>query len=375
MHKPVKGRPRVLLVASTLHVGGAEKVVADLARHINRKKFDVSVCFLRENGLVGETMERDGVELIGLARETRGHPDYWTSLRLMNFVRRNGVQLIHSHDTHGLVDCSIVRSLVFNVKHVHTFHYGNYPHLQANHARLERLVWWRPDRLIAVGFKQSDTIKKFYRISSDRLHVIPNGIGEYQPLHDDVLVRRAAAHPWPVIASISTLTYQKGLTHLLKAIAILKSQDLNVLLLVAGDGPLREELEHQARDLRLGPNVVFLGWVPEASRRLLPISDIFVQSSLWEAMSIVVLEAMSAGKAMVVTNVGENPNVLKDGVSGMLVQPGDAEALAAAIWRLLNQPETAMLMGRNARADYQLSHGVQTMVDAYQAEYESLIGE
>jgi glycosyltransferase involved in cell wall biosynthesis len=347
-------------------------VIADLARFIDRLRFDVSVCYLRENGVVGRLLEEDGIQLCSLSARGDGRTDYLTSLRLRRFVREHSIEIIHSHDTHGLVDCSIVRCLVPSVRHIHTFHFGNYPNLSSDHARFERLVWRRPDRLIAVGTAQARSIEAFYRMKSGRLRIIRNGVIEHRPITDDSLASLAASRGLPVVASISTLTAQKGLSHLLEAVSILKSRDLNVLLLVAGDGQLRQSLEQQAADLGVTPNVEFLGWIPDAARRLLPNCDIFVQSSLWEAMSIVVLEAMAATKPLVVTSVGENPHILRHRESALLVPPGDSEALADAIGELLVNRALARQLGVCARLAYKSEHEVLRMVRDYEAVYMDL---
>jgi glycosyltransferase involved in cell wall biosynthesis len=365
-------RTRVLQVASTLHVGGAEMVIADLARFIDRSRFDASVCYLRENGVVGRLLEKDGIHISSLSARGDVRTDYLTSLRLRRFVREHSIEIIHSHDTHGLVDCSIVRCLVPSVRHIHTFHFGNYPNLSSDHARFERLVWRRPDRLIAVGTAQARSIEAFYRMKSGRLRILRNGVTEHRPITDDSLARLAASRRMPVVASISTLTAQKGISHLLEAVSILKSRDLNVLLLVAGDGRLRQSLEQQAATLGVTPNVEFVGWLPEAARRLLPNCDIFVQSSLWEAMSIVVLEAMAAAKPLVVTSVGENPHILRHRESALLVPPGDSESLAEAIGELLVNRSLASRLGAQARADYESEHRVLRMIKKYEVEYASL---
>ena len=112
-------------------------------------------------------------------------------------------------------------------------------------------------------------------------------------------------------------------------------------------------LQALVRDLGLAEHVRLLGWVPQASDCVLPSCDIFVQSSLWEAMSIVVLEAMAAGKAMVVTRVGENPSVVVEGETGITVPPADPEAMAIALRRLLKDQALRQRLGHAARERYE----------------------
>lgn len=366
---------RVLIVNSTLHIGGAERVAACLSEHLDRRGFEVTACYLKQNGIVGEGMLAAGVDLVPVPGHAGGRPDWLTSLKLLRLIRRRNIQLVHTHDVHGLVDASLCRSLLPGLRHVHTFHFGNYPHREPQRARLERLLWRIPDALIAVGHEQSAALRKLYRIPESRVRVLWNGVDEPQACIAQDYAQLIRSHPGPVIVSISTLIEQKGLAHLLEAAAILRRRGREFLLLIGGEGCLRSALESQAKILHLEDRVRFLGWVPQASARLLPAADIFVQSSLWEAMSIVVLEAMAARKAMVVTSVGENPHVVVDGDTGLMVAPGDAAALACALDKVIDEQPLRERLGRQARARYERLFTVRHMVAAHESLYKELLGE
>jgi glycosyltransferase involved in cell wall biosynthesis len=159
------------------------------------------------------------------------------------------------------------------------------------------------------------------------------------------------------------------LDQLLLAAADLRNSGDRFLLLLAGDGHLRAELHRKCRDLDLDHHVRFLGWVPEASSRLLPNCDIFVQSSIWEAMSVVVLEAMAAGKPMVITEVGDNPYVVSNGETAITVPPSDPAALAAGLRRLLRSANLRSRIGLAARERFRSNFTTQQMVKAYEELY------
>jgi glycosyltransferase involved in cell wall biosynthesis len=360
------------MVNSTLHIGGAEQVAANLTKHLQRRDFDVTACFLKENGIVGQQMRDAGVDLIPIPGWHTGR-DYWTAFKLRKLVRQRRIQLLHSHDIHGFMDAAFCRLTVPGLRHVHTFHFGNYPHIPPRYARIERLLWRVPDALVAVGHEQAATIRKLHHIPSERMRVIWNGTDAPTPDLAPEVVAQLPRDGTPVIGSISTLIPQKGLPDLLEAAALLRQRGKRFLLIVAGEGKLRRELEAQAHSLGLDDHVRFLGWVSAASRRALPACDIFVQSSHWEAMSVVVLEAMAGAKPMVITSVGENARVVINEQSGLVVAPKSPPALADALARLLDNVELRNKLGAAAQQRFADLFTVQQMVHNYEHLYAQLI--
>jgi glycosyltransferase involved in cell wall biosynthesis len=366
-------RLRILMVNSTLHIDGAEQVAANLAKYLDRRHFEVSACYLKENGIVGEQMREAGVDLVPIPGLKRGR-DYFTSLKLRKLVLERRIQLLHSHDVHGFIDACLCRLMVPGLKHVHTFHFGNYPHIAPRYARIERTLWRIPDVLVAVGHEQAAKIRAMHGIPPSRLRVIWNGTDA--PIADisPEVAAQLPASGIPVLASISTLIPQKGLPDLLNAAAMLRQQGRQFVLIVAGEGKLRPSLEAQAESLGLKDTVRFLGWVQAASKRALPACDIFVQSSHWEAMSVVVLEAMAAGKAVVVTSVGENARVVVSEESGLLVPPGEPSSLAAALARVLDDPALRQRLGSAAKQRFGELFTVQHMIHNHEHLYAEVLG-
>jgi len=138
---------------------------------------------------------------------------------------------------------------------------------------------------------------------------------------------------------------------------------------------MRAELEARASALGIAERVEFTGWRADAARSLLPMFDIFVQSSHWEAMSVVILEAMAAGRPIVATTVGENAHVLEDGRSAILVPPRSAEALADGLARAIEDRSLRRRIAAAARDDYRASFTGEAMSRRYADMYmECLAG-
>jgi glycosyltransferase involved in cell wall biosynthesis len=166
---------------------------------------------------------------------------------------------------------------------------------------------------------------------------------------------------------------QKGLSDLLDVAKAIKDLGHKAIFVIVGEGQLRADLEAKRKLLGLEDTVVLTGWVANAAEVALPAFDIFFQPSLWEAMSMVILEAMAAGKPVVATSVGENSRVIEDGIDGLLVQPRDIGGMAAAIGRLINEATLRVKLGEAARQKAEQRFTVEHMTKAYEAIYSGLM--
>jgi glycosyltransferase involved in cell wall biosynthesis len=149
-----------------------------------------------------------------------------------------------------------------------------------------------------------------------------------------------------LIATVAVLGERKGHQYLLEAAAFLKEAGYSLKYRFAGEGSQKEHLQKMAIELRLKEEVVFDGFVRDIPKFLSEI-DIFVLPSLYEGMGVAVLEAMAAGKPVVASNVGGIPELIEDGVTGLLVPPGDPNTLAMSISRLVSQRSLMNEMGTN----------------------------
>lgn len=368
-----KERPRILIVNGALYIGGAEKVTAALCRGIDRNKFDVTIAHLKGHGPIAKELELDGFDVVRLSKYDDGRRDLSSALRLRRLVIERRIDLIHSHDLHAMVDASFCRASAPGLRHVSTFHFGNYPRDSRRYHTLERLFLHLPDRLVAVGEAQRGSILETYGLLPERVSLVRNGVADAMPCastSDSDRIRRGAG---VVVGTISTLIEQKAVDHLLNAVRMLVDEGLEFRLVVVGDGHLRQRLENMSSELGLQGYVEFLGWIDNAASRVLPWLDVFVQSSLWEAMSIVVLEAMSCSCAVVATRVGDNPYVIEHGRSGLLVAPSRPDELAAALRRVIEDAGMRKRLGSEARQDYAARYTASHMCRAYEALYRETL--
>jgi glycogen synthase len=180
------------------------------------------------------------------------------------------------------------------------------------------------------------------------IHVVPPGvdIGLFQGAHHDPFPDLRG----PLIVFAGRLVAEKGVDTLIRAAALLETAGASLLLV--GDGPERRQLEETAARLGIENRVRFTGFVPHDSiPSILRRADVFVLPSLSEELGSVLLEAMHSGAAIVASRTGGIPALIQHDRNGLLVSPGDASELAAAIDRLLNDHQFACRVRRRARLD------------------------
>jgi glycosyltransferase involved in cell wall biosynthesis len=365
------GRKNILLVISSISGAGAELVVANLCRTINRELFNVSVCHLKERGEKGEQLCSEGYDIVALPGKNPGKTNYFSFLTLKKLLLEKDIDLLHSHDRASLFDCAQAKIITPRVKLLHTFHFGNYPHIPKRHLLLEGFFSRFVDQLVAVGHGQKKQISTTFKIQENRIKTIYNGI---QPLPYTPPEKATDGIDTPlIIGAMSTFTQQKGISYLLEIALKIKNAEGRAVFWVAGDGPLRPQLEKDKKAMGLDEHVLFLGWIPDAAQKILPQIDIFLQTSLWEAMSVAILEAMSAGKPVVATDVGENRIITEKASSGFIVKPRDTEETVRHLLQLIDNRELRLELGKNGRTAVNSLYNVDTMTKNYEETYSTLV--
>lgn len=364
----------ILIVTSALEIGGAERVIANLVRHIDRDRYNVTICHLNERGVIGDELLRSGFRVLGIRRYHDPIRRYLSFMGLREVVRDNGIHLLHSHTTYSLVDSCLCSMTMRGIKTVHTFHRGNYPNHNRRYMLMERVFSRVCDRLIAVGVEQRKKICSVFNLKPDRVRTILNGVEDIDMTGDAGWADRLRADGRMVIGSISTLIEQKGVSFLLDTAAELKRRGEDPLFIVVGEGELRPQLEEKCRRLGLTESVIFTGWVPQAAARMLPLFDVFFQPSRWEAMSMVVLEAMAATKPVVVTDVGDNRHVVEHGKNGFVVPSMNVGEMANALQALMGSAERRQQFGSAGRTRFEENYTARLMARKYEDVYAELLG-
>lgn len=361
-------KKNLLIVGSSLDVGGAETVIGNLCRNLDRQLFNVTVCHLKERGKIGHELADEGYDVVGIKRSDCTKTDYLTFIKLRNIVKAKKIDILHTHTLYSLVDSSLCRLTYPRVKSIHTFHFGNYPNITKKYLFMERLFMRIPNRLVAVGHMQGKSIRKTHGIPDNKMVTIWNGVSHNQN-PDETIIGKYSNRKKIIIGSISTFIEQKGLNYLLDAAFSLKKKRSDFIILVVGDGHLKSELVAKSRTLELEDCVIFLGRIENAAARVLPFFDIFIQTSLWEAMSIVILEAMANGKPVVATCVGDNKMMIEEGNTGFLVEPRNVDKMVSALEKLIDQKDLRENFGKEAKKKFRTEFSAAIMARRYENLY------
>lgn len=363
-------RLRVLQITHDLGIGGLPRVVETLCRSIDPERFEVSALCLNFKGELGELLERDGIGIHVLEQPTR-RPDYLSSLRVARFLRASRFDVVHSHNSQPFFDAAVGAPFTHAPVLVHTDHAREFPD-KFRYMAMEHLLSWRAFRVVGVSDHTTENLHRYEWIPRRKLLTIPNGIDGRlfeRPL-DRGAVRASLGVPDGSLAMVfgSRLEAQKDVPTLLEAFARLTDRLPELHLVIAGQGTLRGELEARAQALGLGSRVTFAGVrldLPDVLRA----ADLFVLSSTWEGLPMVILEALAAGCPIVSTAVGGVPSAVVDGETGLLVPPSDPAALAAGIERFVRDPALRRRVAAAGKAVFAARFSAAAMARRYEALY------
>lgn len=294
---------------------------------------------------------------------------------LIGHLRAEKPDLVHTHMIHADLYGTLAARLA-GVRRVFSTTHNTGPHLRRWPVRLlYRALWPLTERGVCV----SDAVRRYLieqvGAPTDKLTRIHHGLPLPVPRHERAAVRAGLCAEIPALSAegrwvgaVSRLIDAKGLNDGLDAFAQLTGEFPDAHLFIAGDGPLRADLELQAARLGLAGRVHFLGWRDDAPR-LMAALDVYFMPSLREGFGMTLLEAMAQAVPVVSTTVDAVPEVVSDGVTGFTVPPADARALAAALRRLLSDSGLRAQMGAAGLARLNDHFSAAAMVAAHAALY------
>lgn len=373
-----QGRLNVCLLTNDLRYGGAERQLVELARGLDKDRFNPLVVTLYP----GEPLERElrhasGVELVSLER--RGKWDFGALRRLSRLLRSRDVHIIQPFLTpataFGLSAAMMARTPV----RIATERCGVRLNTSLGN-KLYRFVEDQLTRFVDAVVPNSEAGREYVLsrgINADKVRVIYNGVAAERTtcLPDDRAAVRAAfgiRADEPVVGIVASLTPAKDHETFLEAASIIRKHVPSTRFLIVGDGPLRPQLEARALALGLHDAVVFAGHRAQIAPFIATMDAAVLSSCDHEGCSNFLLEAMGLARPIVATDIGGNRELFASGEAGLFVEPGDAAAMASATLRILTAPMLADEFGSRGRAVFERRFTLPTMIKAYEDLYTEL---
>jgi glycosyltransferase involved in cell wall biosynthesis len=353
----------ILVLDNELGMGGSENLLYEFAGRVDRSRFDVKVCCLKEGGYFRNRLVDLGVPFYD--RLLNHKYDALAFRKLARILEKESVDLIETFaHSNTVLFAYFAKTLGIVKRFVVSFHATG----TASGGNLVR-PYLKPflreaDALLALAREHKRYLAEREGLSTFKIEVIHNGVdtGTYFAGPPDEAVRRELAVDQgdTLVTTVASLKPLKGVDLLLRAARRVLRTNRAVTFLIVGDGPERSNLERLAGVLDIGERVRFVG-VRGDVPALLRSSDMFVLSSRTEAFPLVVLEAMASGLPVVATGVGSVREMVEDGISAIVVPPEDSNALADAIVRIIDDEELARAFGDEGRRIVERRFRVETM--------------
>lgn len=356
---------KILHVIETLNLGGAEKVVADLC-NIMVREHEIMVCCIKDTGVMASRISSS--VKIDCLNKGEGN-SVGSVFQLAGYFKEKKPDIVHLHSLGVLLEVVIALAFYSRCTFVVTCH-GHLSHYSKNGFKrmLRRLIeipaFLSVDRIVTV----SKELKKIFpRFVSNKVTTIYNGVHvEVEPTDD------ATNTDFINLIYAGRLAKVKSLGSVIHAIKQIEDRlNVKIRFQIFGGGPEEEYLKCLVKDLNVKSEIHFYGYVDDV-RSYYKNGHIFILCSEYEGISIALLEAMAEALAVIVTNVGGNPEVVEHDISGIVVEYNDISGLADAIEKLAYNDNLRNQLRMNGFERVKTSYNIEVAAWRYLQLYQGL---
>lgn len=377
-------RPLVVHLVYRLDFGGLETLLVECINRLPKDRYRHAVVCLTDYTAFSKKIRDRDVALHSLHKPAG--LGLSTHLKLWRLLRKLKPAILHTYNL-AAIEYAFTATLAGVPIRIHAEHGRDAADPEGRnpkHNLLRRLLAPCIDSYVPVSGDLGRWLQNVVGIQAAKVQLIHNGVDTSQ-FHPGPARQSETARPCPVpfgsncfvIGTVGRIQDVKNHEGLIEAFAHLRQmqpQDASLRLVIVGDGPLLPRLKEKIAAAGLADCI----WLPGARSDIADVMrglDLFVLPSLAEGTPVTVLEAMACGLPVVATRVGGLPEVVEENVTGLLVPPADAPALAGALHSFLSRPEHALAAGAAGRLRVERQYSMQTMLDAYAGLYDSLLAK
>ncbi|MDZ7334589.1 MAG: glycosyltransferase family 4 protein [candidate division KSB1 bacterium] len=361
-------------------LSGVQKIMVDFLIRLDRNTYDIKVICCGEGELTA-ILRENGIPVIllpELKRQINPFFDTIAFLKLIAIFKKFKFDIVHTHSSKpgflGRIAAKVAKvPVVIHTVHGFAFHQFSSKFSILLFQFLEKIAGLATDKLILLNDIDFQYAKSKKLVIERKMTKIYNGIclekidTQINIHHKKNSLNLKINHF--IVGFVGRLWEQKAPDVFISAIPFILKKISNVIFLIVGDGHLRASLEAMAEKLGIRDHLYFLGWrtdVPE----ILKILDVFVQTSLWEGLSLSILEAMAAAKPVIATDIKGNNELVLNGVTGFLVPPNSPECVADCVIKLLEDKKLAERMGTLARKRVEEKFDIKLHVEQIKNIYD-----
>lgn len=378
---------KILHIIGLAH-GGAGQHVLSLAAECDPRRFQSTVA-MTAGSPMRPAFERAGVRVLPLALDHYGGPlrNLVAFRQLKGILQSESFDIVQTHTSVAGALGRIAARLYSKAPIVHMLHaFAGHPYrsrpfrvaARTVERQLDRFTDWYiagSEAMIRSGITQRIFTAQKVKLISNGIDLTPFRAAELMDRSHRVDAAHHTATDRPfTVGFLGRLEKQKGVSYLIEAAALVKRRNPQIRFLVAGDGKLRCELERLSSKLNVADVVKFVGWQSDGVAFLKTI-DVMAMPSLWEAFGLSAAEAMAIEKPVVASHVDGLPEVVEDGVTGILVPPAQPEPLAQALLQLADDPARRRAMGAHGRNRVEQRFSLDSMIERHEAFYERLASD
>jgi len=355
-------------------IAGTEQVIRQLVENTDQAQFETSIiCLDGKVGELGQELIKKGFHIDKLDRTGTGL-DIALIKDLRNYIKQNDIRILHCHQYTPYI-YGLFASLGTRVPVIFTEHGRFYPDsYKWKRMILNPILSLFTASVTAISKATGEALTKYENFPKRKIQVIYNGI-QFDPSsfsdHSNIRTDLGIPVDAKILGTISRLDTIKNQTMMIEAFSDVLKLHPNTYLLIVGDGPERTKLENLTKSLNIESQVIFTGFKVNP-QRYFSIIDVFLLSSLSEGTSMTLLEAMAFKKPAVVTNVGGNPEIVKNNETGLVTPNSDRLAFASAINTLFNDSKYTSRLGQACYQRYKQLFTATKMAKEYQTLYNHL---